>query len=132
MRMRDPLGWLECAALRSARQPGPRAQELGVALDHLAYRRAEILALHGEGDVGLEKADLVAAVEAPTLEAQAVEGPVAERARERVGELDLPARTALAAIEVLHHLGLEDIAADDGKGGGCLLRLRLLDQALDL
>src|ERR1700761_717373 len=75
-------------------------------------------ALKGEGDVGLQEADLVAAVIALAFEAVAVERLAADQLGHRIGELDLAAGAGDAGIQMIEHLGLEDIAADDREGGG--------------
>src|SRR5260221_515931 len=51
---------------------------------------------------------------------------------ERVGELDLVAGAAADAREVVEHLGLQDVAADDAEVGRRLGGLRLLDDAAHL
>src|SRR5579883_1981248 len=104
----------------------------GIAPDDLGDGGAEVLAREREGDVRLEEPDLVAAIEAGTGKAKAVEGAVADHMRERVGELDLAARALLAAVEMLHDGGLQEIAPDDREGRGRLLRHRLLDKAAHL
>src|SRR3954463_9373700 len=105
---------------------GPSA--LTIMLKDVANLRAHILAVQGEGDIGLEKADLVAAIEALALEAQAVEGRAADLLGEGVGELHLAAGTALLAAEMLEDRGLEDIAADHREGRRRLRRTRLFHQ----
>src|SRR6185312_12781179 len=98
-------------------------------LDRLAHIRAR----QGEGDVGLQESHLVAAVKAPTVEAQAVEWLVAaHELRQRIGELDLVAGAAADTGEMLEHLGLQDIAADDAQIRGRLGGRRLLHHAAHL
>src|SRR5215470_921654 len=111
MRMRPP--WTVVPGGPLARQSRLRADEIGVAADHLARGRAQIVAGEREGDIGLEESDLVPAVEPRALEAEAVERSVADHAGERIGELDLASRPLLAPPEMLHDLRLQDVAPDD-------------------
>src|SRR6185437_16652224 len=75
--------------------------------EDLLDRFAHIRPRQGEGDVGLQETDFVAAVEAPAGETQAMERFVAaHQLGERVSELDLIAGAAADARKVLEHLGL--------------------------
>jgi hypothetical protein len=58
-----------------------------------------------------------------------VERLLADQLRHGVGELDLASRARLALIENAHHVGLEDVAADDREVRRRLFGLRLFDQA---
>ena len=65
-------------------------------------------------DLGFEKAELVAAIEAPARKAQPVKGlAVVDQPGQRVGQLDFAAAAGLGVLEMPEHLGLEDVAADD-------------------
>src|SRR6516225_5820775 len=122
MRMRPP--WTVVPGGPLARQSRLRADEVGVAPDHLARSRAQIVAGEREGDIGLEETDLVPAVEPRALEAEPVERPAADHAGERIGELDLAPRPLLAPPQMQHDLRLENVAPDDRERGRCLLGRR--------
>src|SRR5688572_3026651 len=85
-----------------------------------------------EGDVGLDEAGLVAAIEAPALEPQAVEGLPADQASHGVSQLNLVARPGLLPVQFAEDLGLQDVAPDDASRGWRIRRLGLLDQPHNL
>ncbi len=91
--------------------------------------RRQVRPLQREGDLRLEEADLVAAIEPPALVAQAVERHVADHAGHRVGQLHLVAGAALHEREIADHLGRQHVAADDGQVGRRVRGLGLFDQA---
>ena len=103
-----------------------------VVLQEAAHAVGEIGPGQGEGQLRLEIAELVAAVEPRALVAQAVERGVADHPGHAVGELDLVAGATLAALEMADHLGQQDVAPDDREVGGGDRRIGLLDQAGDL
>ena len=65
------------------------------------------------------------------LEAQAVEGHIADRSRHGVGQLDFAARARLMRVERRQHRGIEHIAPDNGERRGGVRRGRLLHKAPD-
>src|SRR5216684_3707029 len=77
------------------------------------HRRRDVVALERVGDVGGEKADLGAAVEAAPLELQSVERLRLGELDHRVGELDLAAGAALLSGKDIEDFGLQDVAAGD-------------------
>src|SRR3546814_2011729 len=87
----------------------------GIARKEAAHRVAEIGPLQRQRDVRLEPAGLVAAVEAPSVEAQAVERLPADHPCHAVGELDLAARAAFLARQMLEDLGQQHVAADEDR-----------------
>src|SRR5260221_4217892 len=95
----------------------------------LAQFRGHIVARQGERDIGVQEADLVAAIEALPREAQTVERTIAaEQPDQPVGELDLAAGAAADPLEMLENLRLQDIAPDDAESRRRLLRRRLFDE----
>src|SRR3546814_149119 len=99
--------------------------------DQVPGTRTEVVAGQREGNVRLEEAELVPAVEAPPLEGETVERLPADELRHRVGQLDFAARTRLAPRQLVEDLGQEDVAADDGQVRRRRAGRRLLDQPLD-
>ncbi len=84
--------------------------------------------LQPERDRCFEKAELVAAIEAPALEAQPVKGlALVDQLAERVGQLDLPAAAWLGIGEVAKNLRLDDVAADNRQCRRRLGGIGLLD-----
>src|ERR1700722_16370483 len=87
--------------------------------------------LEAERDIGFEKTELVAAIEASPRGAQPVERlAVGDQRGEPVGELDLVAAAGLHVFEMPEHLGLDDVAADDRQVRWGLFRRGLFDDAL--
>src|SRR5882762_1337403 len=69
--------------------------------------------LQPECDRRFEKAELVAAIEAPTLEAQPMKGlALVDQLAERVGQLNLPAAARLGVGEVAKNFGLDYVTSD--------------------
>src|SRR5262245_27403139 len=84
--------------------------------------------VEGVGDVGLDEAGLVTAIEAPALETVAVEPAAAAHLRHRVRPLYLASGTGALLVEVSEHGRLQYVAADDRQRGWCHFRFRLVDQ----
>ncbi len=94
-----------------------------------AHRFRKVGALQRVGDLRLQEADLVTAVEPLTFVAQPMERLLTDQLRHAVGELDLVAGAALHACEVGDHLGHQHVAADDRQVRRRVLRRRLFHQA---
>jgi hypothetical protein len=106
-----------CGARRVIRAAG-RVSSADERLDLGAQRRRDIVAGQRIGDVGGEKADLAAAVEAAAVEFQPVERlPPGER-NHRVGELDFAAGTVALVRQNVENFRLQDISAGDDEVGG--------------
>src|SRR3972149_10348362 len=100
-----------------------RESGLSIVAADPAHVVAQVVPLQRQGDIGLEKSGLAAAVKALAREAEPVQRRFAETGGDGVGELDLAARARLAAREMGEDLGHQDIAADNrargrGRGGG--------------
>src|SRR5580765_4708246 len=89
--------------------------------------RGEFRILHRHVQCRLDAAELVAAVEARTLEAIGEYGAFAEQRFYRIGELDLAAGTRLGLFEQLEDARRQHVAADDGEVRRRDVGLRLLD-----
>src|SRR5208283_885065 len=76
---------------------------LHIFLEEGPNGRADVGTGEGEGDLGFEEPDLVAAVEATPLIAQSVEGLLADQLRHRIGQLHLVARAALHQRQVIQN-----------------------------
>src|ERR1700726_3536081 len=73
--------------------------------------------LQPERDRRFEKAEFVAAIEAPAVEAQPMKGlALVDQLAERVGQLDFTAAAGLGIGEVAKDFGLDDVAADNCQG----------------
>src|SRR5579859_2737098 len=101
----------------------------GQRCDHAPELGRDVRTGETEGDVRFEEADLVAAIIALALEAQAVERLAAEELDHGVGQLDLAAGTAAGVLQMAEDRRGQHIAADDRQRRRCLGRVRLLDQA---
>src|SRR3982751_3246203 len=86
---------------------------------------------HAELDRGLEVAELGAAVEAPPRQAHRERALLREQRRDAVGELDLAAGAWRHLREHLEDPIGEDVAPDHREVGRRVLRLGLLDDAVD-
>src|SRR5687768_8591120 len=75
---------------------------------HLA---ADLRMVEREGDVGLDEAGLVAAIESAPFETIAVEAAAPAHQRHRVGQLDLAAGAGALLVEMREHVRLQDVAA---------------------
>src|SRR6202030_381278 len=85
--------------------------------EDVAQPRPQLRMLQPERDCRFEKAELVAAIEAPTLEAKTVKGlALVDQLPERVGQLNLPAAARLGVGEVAKNFGLDDVASDNRQG----------------
>src|SRR5579862_8262275 len=85
-----------------------------------------------KGQIGLEETGFVAAIEALALKAQTAERALGgDQLCERIGQLDFAAGAAIQPREMIEHLGLKHITADDAERRGRILRRRFLDDALD-
>src|ERR1700758_4622600 len=84
----------------------------------------------GVFDGRLEVSELAAAVVAFAGEAVGVYGLLAHERRDPVGELDLPARSLAAPLQVLENRRRQHVAADYGEIGRGVRGLGLLDDAL--
>src|SRR5580658_1262718 len=84
-----------------------------------------------EFDRRLQIAELAAAVVALAREAVGVHGLFAHERGDAVSELNLTARAAADALEMLEDRGREHVATDDGERRGRSRGLRLLDDAAD-
>ena len=93
----------------------------GVAAQNFAPCWRQIFAGQREGEIGLEKSQLVAAIEPPPLEAQGVEGMMADQAGHGVGQLDLATGAAFLALQFIEDFRYQDVAADDSEVGRCLV-----------
>src|SRR5215469_11146260 len=99
-----------------------------ILLDEVLDRRAQLRPHQGKREIGLEEADLVAAVETPTGEPEAVERLLGgDQLCQRVGKLDFAASTLADAAERIEHVGLKDITADDAQTRRRLGRFGFLD-----
>src|SRR5690348_13590148 len=116
----------------SKRWPSGMSAPSAVLVDEPAQLGRQFGARHGIGQIRLQPAELVAAIEAAAGEAQAEERPLAvDQLDEPVGQLDLAAGAAADPLEMAEDLGMQDVAADDAERRGRGLRLRLLDEAAD-
>src|SRR5438045_2964358 len=108
---------------------------LGSALQQLGElgpeRGRQLLARQTVGDIRQQEADLRPAVVDRAVEAYGVERLAARQFDHRVGDLDLVAGAALAALEDGEDLRLQDVAAGDVQVGGRRSWLWLLDHAGD-
>ena len=95
----------------------------------LAHRRLHVRPLEREGDLRLEEADLIAAIEAPPFVAKPVERQLADHPGHAIGQLHLVARTTLHEREMLDHLRQQHVAADHRQVRRRILRRGFLDQA---
>src|SRR3546814_15915127 len=68
--------------------------------------------------IGMQEADLVAAVITLAVEAQAVERPLADHLGQRVGQLHLAAGATLGIVEMMEHARLQDVARSEERRGG--------------
>src|SRR5689334_9470985 len=94
-----------------------------------AQPRAELWVLQAERHRRLEKTELVAAIEPPAGEAEAVERlALVDQLAERVGELDFTPAAGRCIGEMAEHLGLDDVAADNRQGRRRLGRIGLFDE----
>src|SRR5690606_9340985 len=98
--------------------------------------RAEVLAVDGELDDGLEVVELVPGVVAAAAEDDAVDAAALARGHpgeglQGVGQLDLVAAARLGPLEDVEDRRGQDVAADDGEVRGRLLGGGLLDELGD-
>src|SRR5258707_5831568 len=91
---------------RTARLSSTTAMSAIQPLHDTAHRVGHVGPRQRERQVRLEKSDLVAAVEAATVEPEAVDRDPADLLGDRVGDLDLAAGAALLAVEMLEHAGM--------------------------
>src|SRR5580704_18544141 len=85
--------------------------------EDVAQPRPQLRMLQPERDCRFEKAELVAAIEAPALEAQPMKGlALFDQLAKRVGQLDFTAAAGLGIGEVAKDFGLDDVAADNCQG----------------
>ena len=82
-------------------------------------------------DIGLQVSELAATVEALALEPVGVHGFIVHETRDAIGELDLAAGALADALEMVEHARRQQVAADYREVGRRLVRLGLLDDALD-
>src|SRR5688500_17602543 len=73
---------------------------------------AEVVALKREFDRRFEEAELVAGIVACAFELQSVDGSVAEKVAQAVGELDLAAGAGLHGLDGLEDFRREHVAPD--------------------
>src|SRR6516164_8448800 len=78
---------------------------LGEIAQDVANLAADHLMLQGIGDGGFDESGLVSAIEAPALEAIAVEGTMADHAGKRIGQLHLAARARRLVGDQVEDLG---------------------------
>src|SRR5258708_23138466 len=102
-----------------------------IFVEDLAHRHPHVRPRQGEGDVGLQPTELVAAIEALAVETQSMDRLVAaDQLGQPVGELDLIAGAAADTGQMIEDLGLQNVAPDDAEIGRRHLRVGLLDDAL--
>src|SRR5579862_9900268 len=98
---------------------------LAVGLEDLAQTRPELRVLEAERDIGFEKAEFVAAIEAASCRAQSKEFLArGDQPGKPVGQLDLVAGAGPGLFEMREDFGLDDVAADGRQVRRRLFRLR--------
>src|SRR6185437_5851853 len=111
-------GELKRPSRPTASRVAPLIGRSAIFAEDLTHCRCHVGARERKGDIGLQEPHLVAAIEALPVEAETVERLVAaDQLLQRVGELDLVAGAAADAREMIEHLGLQDVAADDAEIG---------------
>src|SRR2546421_3821962 len=95
--------------------------------DHRLDGRREVGPVECELEVGSQEVDLHAGVVAAVREAAPDDRLLLQQQADGVGELELPAGSRLDAVEGVEDGGTEDVAADHGEVGRCVLRFRLLE-----
>src|SRR6266478_9552186 len=82
-------------------------------LDLGTQRRGDVVALQRVSDIGGQKTDLAAAIEAAAFEFEPVERLLAGEPDHRIGDLDFPPGAAGLVGENVEDLRLENVAAGD-------------------
>src|SRR5262245_38390570 len=100
-------------AMRS--DDAPAAHHVG---EEVAELGREVVAIQRQLDGGAQIVELLADVEAPLVEHEAVHRLLGEQDGDGVGELDLAAHTRLGAVDGVEDLAGEQVAAHDGEVGG--------------
>src|SRR4030042_854340 len=100
-------------------------------LDKLLQPLGYLGALQGEGDVGLERAELIPGIIPIPRELIAVHRHPAGQRLQGVGQLDLPALARRGLLQDGKDLRREEISPDNGQVRRCLIRRRLLYQPFD-
>src|SRR6516162_617377 len=96
-----------------------------------AQPRRELRVLEPQGDRRLEKAELVAAIEALAVKAQPMEHlAFLNQLGERIGQLDLATAAGFAIGEVAKDFRLDDITTNDGQRRRCHCGVGLFDYSL--
>src|SRR5512133_1073676 len=112
---RSTLGWLsERSRSASSRTSSPKSSLK--TRDKLAHFRTDVAALERHGEVGDHEPRRASAIVALALEPVGVERLLADQLGDRVGELDLAARTGFLRVERSHHVRLQDVAAGQHQG----------------
>src|SRR6266850_135055 len=112
--------------------PAPSTSLLQILLHLGAQAVAQVIARHGEGDVGAEETGFRAAIVPLALELDAVEALRFRKPDHRIGELDLAAGAALLGFKDLEDFRLQDVAPGDRKIRWRGTLGRLLHHAVDL
>src|SRR5260370_36190541 len=112
--------------------PAPSTSLLQILLHLGAQAVAQVIARHGEGDVGAEETGFRAAIMPLALELDAVEALRFRKPDHRIGELDLAAGAALLPFQDLEYFGLQDVAPGDRQIGRRGALGRLFHHAVDL
>src|SRR5579863_4888878 len=102
--------------------------------DGLQYgpeRRRDIGTLQADRDIGMQEADLVAAIITRAARAYGVKWHAPDQPRHGIGELNFPAGAFFLTIELDENLWLEDVAADDAEARWRVLRFGLFHHAFD-
>src|SRR5262249_13778668 len=103
-------------------------QILEVGGQDLAQPRTEIRVFEAKRDRCFEKTELIAAIEASTLEAQPMKRlAVLDQPGKGIGELDLAPAARLRTGEVAKDLRLNDVTSDNRRGRRSRSRLRFFD-----